>query len=91
MGEELGLLLYRNGTVCDDQFNYTVADAICRQMNYKHALRLTSSESYEIQTNYSIVMDDVHCADAEWDSSCTWDDGHNCHHSEDVFLSCSLG
>ena len=90
MEEELGLLIYRNGTVCNDNFNYTVADAICRQMNYKQAIIWTSSESYEIQNNYDIVMDDVHCADAEWDG-CTWDDGPDCHHSEDVFLSCSLG
>ena len=90
MGEELGLLLYQNGTVCDDQFNYTAADAICRQMNYKHAIRWTSSESYEIQTNYDIVMDEFQCADAEWET-CSWNHRHNCHHSEDVFLSCSLG
>ena len=90
VGEELGLLLYRNGTVCDDQFNFTVADAICRQMNYKQAIRWTSTESFEIQTNYDIVMDDIHCADAEWES-CVWRTSIECDHIEDVFLSCSLG
>ena len=36
-GEEQGLLLYKWGTVCDDSFNATAADAICKYMGYSAA------------------------------------------------------
>ena len=48
-GEELGLLLYNGGTVCDDSFDSTAADAICKLMNYTDSARWTTTESFHIQ------------------------------------------
>ena len=86
--EELGLLLWNGGTVCDDGFNINSADAICRVLGYKHHYRWTSGQKWEIQSVFDIHMDDVDCVKEDW-SSCTYRESHNCGHSEDVFLVCS--
>ena len=87
-GEDLGLLLYRGGTVCDDSFDDTAADAICKTMNYISAIRWTTDEDFGyVQRNYGITLDDVRCSSTEWES-CTFTERHNCAHDEDVFLSC---
>ena len=90
-GEQLGLLLYQGGTVCDDFFNNTAAGAICRQMNFKHAIRWSHEETFDIQTNYDLALDDVQCGDFEW-ARCSYlhnSAENNCDHDEDVFISCS--
>ena len=87
-GEDLGLLLYHKGTVCDDFFNNTAADAICKTMNYTSAIRWTTDEDFgSLQRNYGIKLDNVQCSSTEWES-CTFTEWHNCEHEEDVFLSC---
>ena len=89
--EQLGLLLYKEGTVCDDSFNYKAADAICKNMGFAYAKSWTSEdESFSIQSSYDIHLDDVVCPNLEWDS-CHYSESNNCGHSEDVFLSCSAG
>ena len=88
-GEDLGLLLYRGGTVCDDYFDNTAADAICKYMNYTSASSWTSDQSYAIQYRFPINLDDVECSRAEWES-CTFAEEHDCDHDEDVFLSCTF-
>ena len=85
-GEDLGLLLYKGGTVCDDSFTDTAADAICKHMNYTRAISWTVDDYWFIQRSYVIMIDDVNCETSEWDS-CTYTYVHNCDHSEDVFLS----
>ena len=87
-GEELGLLLYRGGTVCDDNFDDIAADAICKTMNYTSAIRRTTDEDFgSLQLNYEITLDDVRCSSTEWES-CTFTESDNCYHYKDVFLSC---
>ena len=85
---QLGLLLYKGGTVCDDRFNDNAAAAICGLMNFETAARWTNEESFDIQSNYKIKLDDVECNSTEWES-CSYSEIDNCGHSEDVFLSCS--
>ena len=86
--EDLGLLLYRGGTVCDDHFNDTAADAICKEMNYGSAISWTTYEDVGyFQTRCAITLDDVRCPSTRWES-CTFTEWDNCQHSEDVFLSC---
>lgn len=89
--EQLGLLLYKEGTVCDDSFNYRAADAICKKMGFAYAKSwISGDESFSIQSIYDIHLDDVVCLNLEWDS-CSYSESNNCDHSEDVFLSCSAG
>ena len=90
-GQQLGLLLYKGGTVCDDNFDDTAAEAICRYMNSSFtALLWTSEKTFDIQNNFDITLDDVQCGSAEWES-CRYSEENNCGHSEDVFLSCKPG
>ena len=86
--EQIGLLLYKGGTVCDDDFNERAADAICRDMNYVRSTFWTSGDRFDIQTNYEIGLDNLNCSTGEW-HSCTFTRNVDCHHEEDVFLSCS--
>ena len=91
-GNQLGLLLYKGGTVCDDNFNDDAADAICKLMNFTSASRWNGADGvrFDIQNNYDIKLDDVDCSSGEWED-CSYSKYHNCRHTEDVFLSCSIG
>ena len=85
----LGLLLYNNGTVCDDDFSAHSANAICREMGYSGQIIWNSGDNWDIQEEYEIKLDDVICTQGgEW-SSCTYSETDNCGHHEDVFLECS--
>ena len=86
---ELGLLLYKQGTVCDDYFDYKAAKAICVELGIVGAAGWTSGRKFTIQDNYDIKMDDVRCESYSW-TSCTFitQTDHNCEHSKDVFLEC---
>ena len=55
-GRELGLLLYKGGTVCDDSFTQEAADAICKQMNYAHSTGWTIGESFSIQVDANVWL-----------------------------------
>ena len=87
--EREGLLLYKDGTVCDDHFSDNSAHAICREMGYHGMLSWSSGVSHW-QTYRAITLDDVSCDSDVW-SSCTSKEVHNCRHLEDVFISCELG
>ena len=90
--DQLGLLLYRGGTVCYryDSFTYGLANTICREMNFTQASRWTTKESFDIQSNY-----DIHISLYTWSCgnawvNCTYSEyTSNCEHSQDVFLSCT--
>ena len=76
--------------MCDDSFDDTAADAICKTMNYAGAIRWTTSDADfgHIKYDYQITLDDVTCSRTEW-TSCTYNsDRNDCSHSEDVQLSC---
>ena len=94
--KQLGLLLYRGGTVCVyyDHFTFKSADAICREMNFTRAERWTTKESFDVQSNYEITVENVYCVRAEWES-CGFTETYVtesygwCKHSKDLFLSCT--
>ena len=74
--------------MCDDSFDDTAADAICKEMNYGSAIRWTTDKDFgSLQRNYDIKLDDVRCYSTEWES-CSFTEMDDCSHSEDVFLSC---
>ena len=89
--EQLGLLLYNGGTVCSDGFTVIAADAICREMNFKRAILWDSHPGYSMErSQYQIKLDNVNCEIPIW-KNCSFNARHhNCHHKDDVFLSCLL-
>ena len=93
---QLGLLLFRGGTVCNHgwnrDFSFKAADAICKEMNFsKGAERWTTRESFDIQYGKNISLGYVECNSAEWGSCAYSEDAQNCYHSQDLFLSCTNG
>ena len=85
-----GLLLYNNGTVCDDDFDDKSAAAICRLLGFNDASIWTSGLDWSVQESYNITMDDVRCSSELW-PSCTFKESHDCGHTKDVFLTCNRG
>jgi len=97
-----GLLLFNDGTVCDDNFNTNAAEAICRKLGFDGQMSWTSGlfisgdadegysqEIYDAYISLPIKLDDVNCYGYDWDYDCTFQRTHNCGHSEDVQLICS--
>ena len=95
--EQLGLILYRGGTVCErnaesynHQFSFFAADAICRQLNFTRAERWTTKESFDIQSNYDINLGNARCfGNLEWEKCHYSENSLGCEHNTDVFLSCT--
>ena len=87
--KEDGLLLYGGGTVCDDDFNYKSANAICRELGFGAASLWKSGVNWgSVQTNKPINLNNVVCSEDGLWSSCRHSVSHNCVHNEDVFLEC---
>ena len=95
-GQELGLLLYRGGTVCADYFNDTAAEAICRHMNFTNMLPSWSyGRVLEYHPDdYSRKLSYVKCGDSHWEN-CEYSESVNTscdiHPNQDVFLNCNRG
>ena len=87
---ELGLLLYKQGTVCDDNFDNKAAKAICVELGIVGTAGWNSDSRFTFQNNYDIKMENVRCESDSW-TSCTFRTDHDCYHSEDVFLQCRSG
>merc|ERR1719232_33418 len=87
-GQRQGLLLFNGGTVCDDGFGMNSAHAICRTMGYSRATRYRNGLVYgSFQSRKRIGLDDVICSSTHW-ASCRSTTRHNCHHGEDILLTC---
>ena len=80
------------GTVCDDYFDSTDAQVVCRELGYSGGTWRTVFQN-EMGTG-QILLDDLACTGSERKlSDCPRrsDGGHDCHHGEDVFVDCTNG
>eukprot|EP00040_Diaphanoeca_grandis_P034351 m.212758 g.212758 ORF g.212758 m.212758 type:complete len:2119 (-) comp33134_c2_seq2:132-6488(-) len=85
--------VYHNGvwgTVCDDKWGKPDADVVCRELGYGAGIAHTSA--LYGQGLGPILLDDVECTGAEKSlTTCTSSkETHNCRHSEDAGVQCSL-
>ena len=79
------------GTVCDDLIDINSANVACRQLGYERAKKVYQRAHYG-QGTLPILMDDVSCFGYEAQlSHCRSNPigEHNCHHNEDVGISCA--
>ena len=95
--EQLGLLLYKGGTVCDAGFTDIAADAICKEMNFEQAIYWSTDPRPEAEqalalerSLYEIKLGDVECNFSNWNGCSFNDKVSHCRHSQDIFLSCQL-
>ena len=77
--------------MCDDEFNDTAATLICQAMGYVCAKgHYLQRPSTTLQGTLDIVLDNIKCSNTTTSfDDCPYVTGHNCVHSEDVFLTCS--
>ena len=87
--------------MCDDDFNTTTSDAICKEMGYDGAIPGDKSwisheeikreeNMWLIQDTFDIRLDNVRCSTSSWEDCSYSASSYNCGHDEDVFLACSF-
>lgn len=78
------------GTVCDDGFGTTDAQAACKTLGFSFGSYYHTNPGFH-ESTVPIWMDEVGCASSSTNflecSHDGWGD-HDCSHSEDVLLTC---
>ncbi|KAM4013565.1 CD5 antigen-like [Anomaloglossus baeobatrachus] len=86
--------MYHNGkwgTICDDSWDETDADVVCKQLGCGDALEVKHRAYYGEGTG-PIWLDDIECGGTEthiWDCPTSPIGKHDCDHNEDAGVLCS--
>ncbi|XP_041483847.1 neurogenic locus notch homolog protein 2-like [Lytechinus variegatus] len=84
------------GTVCDDHWDLSDANVVCRSLGFSHALEAVIYSNTFGQGSGPIVLDDLFCSGSEMNLfECprvpgTGIGSHNCRHVEDAGVRCSV-
>ena len=81
------------GTVCDDLWDLNDAQVVCNELGFGKAIAARPNAHYG-QGSGQIWLDDVNCVGTEKSIKMCSHNGwgsHNCHHGEDVSVSCTSG